>query len=269
MRRLLPGVAVIAALVTSLGLGTAALAADMAPAYMPLKAPPPPIWTWTGFYIGGNAGYSWGKANWTYGDPSFTGTNSGSQSLDGFIGGLQIGYNWQLNPTWVLGLEADLQGSAEKGSNSFSDPYFCDVCAATADTAYVNGSVSSDIRWFGTARGRLGWLLNPTLMLYGTGGLAYGGISTSGAFSDTFPGCSPSICNWGFGQTTTRLGWTVGGGIEGAIANSSNWTWKIEYLYVDFGTLSGSSFGADPLAYSWSTHVTDNILRVGVNYIFH
>jgi outer membrane immunogenic protein len=230
--------------------------------------PPPPIYSWTGFYLGGNVGYSWGTASWVYSDPSFTGTNSGSQKLDGFIGGAQIGYNWQANQTLVLGLEADIQGSAEKGSSSFSDPY-CDDCDFPVPTGYVNGSVSSNIRWFGTLRGRLGVLVNPTLLLYGTGGLAYGGISTSGSFFDTFPGCSPAICNWAFNQSTTKVGPTVGGGVEGAISNSSNWTWKAEYLYINFGTLSGSSFGSDPLSYSWSTKVTDNIVRVGLNYNFH
>lgn len=100
-----------------------------------------------------------------------------------------------------MGLEADFQGSAEKGSNSFSDPYVVTV----VDPA-VNGSVSSDIRWFGTVRGRLGVLVNPTILLYGTGGLAYGGISTSGFSVDTFPGCSPAICTWAFNQTATKVG---------------------------------------------------------------
>jgi outer membrane immunogenic protein len=263
MRRSLRGAAVISALAGMLGLGSAALAADI-----PLKAPPPPVWSWTGFYIGGNVGYSWGSANWSYSDPSFTGTNTGSQKLDGFIGGLQIGYNWQLNPMWVLGVEADIQGSGEKGSSSFSDPYFCDFCGGGSEQA-VDGTVSSAIRWFGTARARAGVLVSPTMLLYGTGGLAYGGINTSGSFFDTAPGCTPAICNWAFSQTATKLGWTVGGGVEGAIANSRNWTWKVEYLYLNFGSLSGSSFGADPLAYSWSTSVTDNVVRVGVNYLFH
>jgi len=252
--------------VGTFSLSPAALAADI----IPLKAPPPPIWTWTGFYIGGNVGYSWGKANWVYDNPSGTGTNSGSEKLDGFIGGLQVGYNWQLNQTWVLGLEADIQGSAEKGSSGFSDPYFCDSCLGGAEEA-VNGAVGSDIRWFGTVRGRAGVLINPTVLLYGTGGLAYGGISASGSFMDTAPApiCTPAACNWGFNQTTIKIGWTVGGGVEGAIADSRNWTWKVEYLYVNYGTLSGNGFSTDVGPYSWSTNVTDNVLRVGVNYIFH
>jgi outer membrane immunogenic protein len=267
MKKTLIGIAAIVALI-----GTPALAADMA-----LKAPPPVVapYSWTGFYVGGNIGYSWGSGRWVYSDPfafppPFAAISSGTERLDGVIGGGQIGYNWQANQTWVLGIEADIQGSGEKGSSSFSDPYFCDACAnGLGAMEAVNGTLNSNIRWFGTVRGRLGVLVNPTLLLYGTGGLAYGGISTSGSFFDTFPGCSPAICTWAFNQTATKTGWTAGGGVEGAIANSRNWTWKIEYLYIDFGTLSGSSFGLDPLTYSWSTHVTDNILRVGVNYNFH
>ena len=265
MKRITISVLAFSALLIAAPLSNAS-AADLTFKAPPL--PPPPVCTWCGFYIGANAGYSWGNARWTYSDPSFSGTNSGSEKLDGFIGGVQIGYNWQANKTWVLGLEADIQGSAEKGNNSFSDPYTYEI--VTIDpTAFVNGNVSSDIRWFGTVRGRLGMLVNPDLLLYGTGGLAYGGISTSGSFFDTFPGCSPAICNWAFSQTRTMIGWTVGGGVEGAIANSANWTWKIEYLFINFGTLSGTGFATDPGAYSWSTNVTDNILRVGVNYRFH
>jgi outer membrane immunogenic protein len=263
MSRSFRGVALVAALVGTFSFGSAALAADI-----PLKAPPLPIWTWTGFYIGGNVGYSWGNANWIYSNPAGTGTNAGSQKLDGLIGGLQIGYNWQVNRTFVLGLEADIQGSAEKGSSVFSDPYFCDSCGGGSEQA-VYGGINSDIRWFGTVRGRAGFLLNPTLLLYGTGGLAYGGISTGGTFTDTgIASCTP-FCNWAFSQSATRLGWTAGGGIEGAIANSSSWTWKVEYLYVNFGTLSGSGFSGDVGPYSWSTTVTDNIARVGINYLFH
>ena len=125
---------------------------------------------------------------------------------------------------------------------------------------------SADIRWFGTLRGRVGALITPTILLYGTGGLAYGGISDSGSVTVTLNGGSTG---WSFGDSTTKVGWTAGAGVEGAIPNTSDWTWKVEYLYIDFGTLSGNGLnsGGDP--YSWSTKVTDNIVRVGLNYRFH
>lgn len=251
-------------------LSAVAAAAPADAADMPLKAPPP-VYSWSGFYLGGNVGYSWGTGRWTYSDPGFGSglapVTSGSDRLDGIIGGGQIGYNWQVNQTWVWGVEADFQGTGEKGTRGFSDPYFCDVCVPTV--AYVDGDVSSDIRWFGTVRGRAGVLVNPTLLFYGTGGLAYGGIRASGSFFDTFPGCSPAICNWSFSQTTIKLGWTAGAGVEGTISNMANWTWKVEYLYIDFGNVSGNSSAIDPGYYSWSTHLTDNIVRVGLNYHFH
>jgi outer membrane immunogenic protein len=132
----------------------------------------------------------------------------------------------------------------------------------------VNGAVtltnSADIQWFGTVRGRVGALVNPTTFVYGTGGLAYGGISASGTFSNSLASRSAS-----FGDSTTEVGWTLGVGVEGAIPNTSNWTWKLEYLYIDFGTISGNGVTPFGEPYSWSMRVTDNILRVGFNYRFY
>jgi outer membrane immunogenic protein len=257
-----------------------ASAADLA-----LKAPPPaPVYSWTGFYIGANVGYSWGKATSLYNDPNFGNSGLGppslnplSQKLDGVIGGGQIGYNWQVDKSWVVGLEADIQGSGERGSAYFSDPYSvgvaCDVFCST-----VSGTMKVALDWFGTARARVGVLVNPTTMLYGTGGLAFGGINASGTITDACftgrpPTCTPA--SWGFSNTTIKAGWTAGAGIEGAIPNTTNWTWKLEYLYLNLGSVSGSGLeagvGGDfgPLPYTWNSRVTDNILRVGVNYNFH
>jgi outer membrane immunogenic protein len=190
---------------------------------------------------------------------------SQSQNIDGLIGGVQIGYNWQANNTWVFGLKADFQGSAEKGSSSLSDPYI-----ATPGDPFINQTVDAKILWFGTVRGRVGVLVTPTLLVYGTGGLAYGRISVSGTETDTFPLCPPSICVWTYGNSATKFGWTAGAGIEGAIPNTRDWTWKLEYLYIDFGSVSGTGSDVDfSSTYSWSTKVTDNILRVGLNYRFH
>ena len=179
----------------------AASAADLA-----LKAPPPaPVYSWTGFYIGANVGYSWGKAKSVLLRPQlwcFQGRhavpssfNPLSQKLDGVIGGGQVGYNWQVDPSWVLGLEADIQGSGERGSAGFSDPYGvgidCDIVCSN-----VGGTMKVAIDWFGTVRGRVGFLVTPTTLLYGTGGLAFGGINASGTITDACFRVPPDLYRW-------------------------------------------------------------------------
>ena len=257
------------AVVTVVAFASIASAADMpvkAPIY---KAPAAMPYSWTGFYVGGNIGYSWGNGDASYSDPGLVSIGlppslSGSQKINGVIGGGQVGFNWQANNTWVFGIEADFQGSGEKGS--FNNSY-ADGLDATGATTQILGE--SKILWFGTVRGRVGVLVNPTLLLYGTGGLAYGKISTSGSVSDPSCGTGPT-CSWSFGNSATNVGWTIGAGVEGAIQNTRDWTWKVEYLYIDLGSVSGTGHESDfGTTYSWSTKVADNILRVGVNYRFH
>jgi len=251
-----------------------AMAADMA-----VKAPPlVPVYNWTGWYLGGNLGYSWGSGDSAYNQstgPALPPISfAGSQNLDGVFGGPQIGYNWQINNTWVTGLETDFQWSGERGSKSFSDPYATD-CEGVACS--LSGTVSSKISWFGTARGRLGVLATPTLWLYGTGGLAYGRVNTSGTITNVnSPYSFPPSGIWSFGNSDTKVGWTAGAGVEGAIPNTTGWTWKVEYLYIDLGSVSGSGLAPCPLGcapppgppFSWSTKFTDNLVRLGVNYTF-
>jgi opacity protein-like surface antigen len=189
MRKLLITAAAFATL-----LGTPALAADM-----PLKAPPPPppIVSWTGFYVGGNVGYSWGDPRtdaagsgtaptFNFGPPlsfpfPFAFTDSNAARLKGAIGGGQIGYNYQVAPRWLLGLEADFQGSGERGSNSLVDQISAPLCfsasspppTCVATTPSTTGAVTgyeAKIGWFGTVRGRAGFLLTDQILVYGTGG---------------------------------------------------------------------------------------------------
>jgi outer membrane immunogenic protein len=248
------------------------VAASPAVAQPPLPAP---VYNWTGWYVGGNIGYSWGNGQVTYNEPAFTNFGSslptslsGPRNLDGVIGGPQIGYNWQFNSTWVAGIETDFQWSGESASRSFNKPYTysCDteggVCPAT-----LSGTLGSSIEWFGTARLRLGWLANPATLFYATGGLAYGRVTAFGSFSDT--GCTPT-CAWSFRDSSVNWGWTVGGGIEAVVPGTINWTWKVEYLYIDLGSLSGSGFDTDfGGPYTWNAKFTDNIVRFGLNYAFH
>jgi len=260
---------------------SAASAADM-----PLKAPPPPpapVYSWTGAYVGGNIGYSWG---YTSGDLNVTTVSPfplglptsfpGLTHPDGVIGGGQIGYNWQANQTWVLGLEADIQGSHERASTNITDPFnfFYAVGAAGLPATVNQTDREANIQWFGTVRGRVGVLATPTLLLYATGGLAYGRISTSDNFAVNVSGfVPPTVFSATFGNSAINVGWTVGAGLEGMFPNTTNWTWKAEYLYIDFGSISGSGGGTLPVpfgtySFGWSTRVTDNIVRVGLDYHF-
>ena len=246
-----------------------ALAADL-----PVKAPVAPVvapYSWTGCYAGANAGYSWGRAKGNLNTPDINSLGGGGLGLptswplslhpDGFIGGGQIGCNWQLNNSWVVGLETDFQGSAEKAGRAFSDPF-----VDGEGTGVLNQSMQARIQWFGTARARAGFLVTPTIMLYGTGGLAYGKTSFTDYISiSSTTGISGVTA---ISSSKTRVGWTAGAGVEGALLNWNNWTWKVEYLYVDLGSRSGAGF--DPLIgnYSWNAKFTDNIARVGLNYKF-
>jgi outer membrane immunogenic protein len=224
------GLALFASL---LALGTAA-AADL-PAKMYTKAPAmaaPPPFSWTGFYVGGNVGYSWGRQDITVG-----GVSAGTVKVNGVIGGGQLGYNWQVNQI-VLGLEADIQASGQKGDGTIS-PF----AALNVTTTYRD-----KLDWFGTLRGRLGYAADHWLP-YVTAGWAFGHGNISG--SSTAP--------VSFSGSKNYSGWTVGGGLEWAFRN--NWSAKLEYLYIDFGDGPTTPVIA-------TGRLTDNILRVGVNYHF-
>jgi outer membrane immunogenic protein len=289
---------VLSTAAASLGLTTIASAADLplpertytkAPAYVA------PVYDWTGFYIGGNVGYGWGRSNSTLAlsDPGTGSTLNSAASkfnMDGVIGGGQIGYNWQ-SGRWVFGLETDFQGANQKGGmsalcagGSLAVPNSACATGGVDDARNVTpafpvaSNLSESLDWFGTVRGRIGPTVTPTVLAYVTGGLAYGDVRTSSTVSGSnvvgANGGTTTVTPFAnaFSQSTVKTGWTVGVGLEGVI--SGNWTAKIEYLYIDLGTVSGS-FGTSLTApsgalatSSYSSHITDNILRVGVNYRF-
>jgi outer membrane immunogenic protein len=264
---------------TSFAIASAAGAADMA-----LKAPPPPVDTgWTGGYLGLDGGYSWGRSstNVTFFN-SATGVpivpppgsiTSSRFNLNGGVFGGQIGYNWQSGNV-VFGLETDLQWSGERGSANY-------LCAATATgggclpgltflpagATGVSLALSEGIQWFGTFRGRVGVTATPGVLLYVTGGGAYGEIKESGVLSGFTPGGVATTL--AFSNSTTKGGWTLGGGLEGRFG-SSRWTGKIEYLYVDYGNVNATANSLlAGVGANIASRVTDNILRVGVNYHFN
>ena len=170
-----------------------------------------PGYDWSGFYIGGNVGYSWGRERT---DGTLTGTQNvsvfrtagpnlissvttplatqslvGRADMNGVIGGGQIGYNWQ-SSKWLFGLEADFQGSDERATADI-----CTVAGCPLGSSVLTANYKLD--WFGTARGRVGFLATDRVLLYATGGLAYGHFAAN----------APLVpLSWG----STRAGWTVG-----------------------------------------------------------
>jgi outer membrane immunogenic protein len=220
------------------------------------------IATWSGLYIGGNAGYgSGGRTDFSF-LPSPVAFAVDNTSLDtkpkGAIWGAQIGYNWQMG-SLVTGLEADIQGADIKGSASRSPIVF------NEGTLPIPGSfLSSDqkLSWFGTVRGRLGATVVPDLLLYGTAGLAYGEIKGS---ANTF---FTATNNYPAKGSETRVGWTAGAGAEWMFAR--HWSAKVEYLYVDLGSASAIGLSAvhPALSASSSWKTQENIVRAGVNYHF-
>jgi outer membrane immunogenic protein len=254
----------------TIGLTQFASAADL-PVKAPIYKAPPAVVAplWTGFYAGLNVGYSWGRSDsdgtvTNAATGAFIGAGSDTLNLDGIIGGGQIGYNYQIT-NWVLGIEADIQGSGQKGSLSV-------VCPGCGDGgADITGAFDQKLTWFGTVRGRLGVTVTPTILAYATGGLAYGEVTTDGTI--TGPTVQTPNGTATFSSSETKAGWVVGGGVEGII--SRNWTTKIEYLYMDLGTVSGGPFATsilgpirNPIAFSFNSSITDNIVRVGLNYKF-
>ncbi|MCK1577689.1 porin family protein [Bradyrhizobium sp. 183] len=265
---------------------TGALAADLA-ARPYVKAPVmvDPVWSWTGFYVGASGGYSWGRSRT---DVSYFNSATGaaiappvgsitnaSFDMNGGIAGGQAGYNWQ-SANWVYGIEGDLQWSGEKGSAGFN-------CAPTgpAGGACLPGltflpagaaagtslTIDQHLQWFGTVRGRVGILATPKVLFYGTGGLAFGEIKTTGTMSGFTP-AGVAVGSVG-SNSTTRAGWTAGVGVEGKL--TQNWSAKLEYLYMDLRRFGSGPFTLAPLS-AISTNVssrfTDHILRAGINYQF-
>lgn len=272
------------ALTMSVGFAQAADMPVKAPVY---KAPDTvPYDPWTGFYVGGNVGYSWGKADttagvapFTQGTPIFFEVPGGASSIStkpvGVIGGGQVGYNWQFSPGWLAGLEADLQGSGEKASGSgvFSGSTMDGPDCSDPICTYTNTTdITAKLNWFGTARGRVGALWN-NMLFYGTGGLAFGEVSVSGTntFSITNNGTTVNYST-PFSYSKTKTGWTAGAGIEGLLG-VRNWTWRVEYLHIDLGSIGAGSFGTGSSGTTPSVTLstgkfTDDIVRIGLNYHF-
>jgi opacity protein-like surface antigen/outer membrane protease len=176
---------------------------------------------------------------------------------EGFLGGVQLGYNWRIG-SGLVGIETDISGADIAGANSITDSV----------AGFVNTTVERRVEWLGTLRARAGFLATPNLLLYATGGLAYGGTQLSGAVNNLAVGCA-DICSKAT-SSGTHVGWTIGGGYEYAF--TSNMTWKTEYQYVDLGSQSVVVFDSPPaistFAYRARSDFDLHTLRTGINFKF-
>jgi outer membrane immunogenic protein len=230
-----------------------ALAADLGtrpPAYKASALMP--VFSWTGWYIGGNIGYGWGESTspdvtsnlFTFAPGTFP-----SLSPKGFIGGGQIGYNWQINPSWVIGLEADFQGADIKASGSN---------LVTNGLIVTNASLSEKLDFLGTGRVRLGYAAGNWLF-YGSGGVAYGNVKSTINFLDgIFAGS----------RSETRVGWAAGGGVNYAL--TPNWIVGVDYLHYDLGHTSVTAVDnvVGLFSVTASQNVAGDIVRGVINYKF-
>jgi outer membrane immunogenic protein len=218
-------IAVLAAFSTLLSTG--AFAAD-------IVSPAPevtPVFSWTGAYVGLNAGFGGGKFKHELpvGGPA----PSFNASSNGFVGGVQVGYNYQIDQ-WVVGAEADFQGASIKGET---------------DLGFAFGpKLGTKLDWYGTVRARAGVLATDRLLVYATGGLAYGHTKTY---------MEDSV--FGISESKTKAGWTVGAGVEYAVTD--HLSLKTEYAYTDLGK-------AQVLYDMFDRKVNFHSVKFGINYKF-
>ena len=237
-----------------------------------VKAPILPAgYDWTGFYVGANGGASLGRAETALTFPGFPAV-SGKNNLNGMLAGGQAGYNWQVNPKWVFGVEGDLQWARQSGELDIADGPFCVTPVTTNFPVSTCNAASAGLQqrltWFGTGRARLGALATPEWMFYATGGFAFGEFqnNVTVASATTVNGIVTTGAAAAGSANNDRLGWTIGAGTEFVLHGA--WTGKFEYLYVDYGTFSNTYTLAGAPVLTTSTHMIDNVLRFGLNYRF-
>jgi outer membrane immunogenic protein len=292
---------------------SSALAADLPSKKDPIDVPTPPK-NWTGFYAGLNAGATWGNSNSiqfssipTYSNPAlptapyqaaiasiFGTTRLPTTTSASFLAGGQLGYNHQISTNIVIGIETDIQGVAgqEDQSSNYYGAITYNTRAASSGlqiptSLYTTASASKSLDYLGTFRGRIGFLATPDLLMYGTGGFAYGRVNlNSFAWQEVSSASTDEIGPGKSRYTGTNIGWTAGGGLEWMLAQ--NWSVKFEYLYYNLGsinlyggqmiriwnghsTVAGISAGDfSHITNSWShTNFNGNIVRAGVNYHFN
>lgn len=251
------------------GLGQAAYAADLPPPL--LKAPPVvvPETTWTGAYVGASLGGRWADAGWTTTgiagvgvgaspDPS---TAFGSFNAATLRAGVFYGYNWQFGASWVIGVESDLAwGNSRKTITGIPGTYgttFGGIAASALDSTQVREGFDA------SSRVRAGYLVTPSVLVYATAGMATQSISTTATCSFAGPQCTANRVQT---DSWTKVGWTVGGGVEARLWGS--WLGRAEYRYADYGTIANTLFPNTVDSVSYDLRVRTHTGLVGLAYKF-
>jgi outer membrane immunogenic protein len=233
--------------------GQLACAADL-----PMKAPPPApvplVYNWNGFYVGGHIGYGWSNIDSTTTN-LFTGDVDPTISHDrnGIFGGGQVGYNYMVNPNFLIGVEGDIDAADIKGTSS--------NCLDATHCASSDGKND----WFATLRGRIGYVQNNWL-IFATGGAAWV-HDTNTRTIVVAPPATAVLIGQSASASGTELGWTAGGGVEYGFL--PRWSANLEYRYMQVNT-SRDYFYSLPQG---ARHIdgTDHIhtVRFGVSYHFN
>jgi outer membrane immunogenic protein len=228
------------------------------------KAPsPPPGYDWTGFYVGGNVGYSIGRSRTTSNiaranDPDLNFLlGIFTLSPAGAAAGFQAGYNRQIG-AWVIGVEADWQWSGQKDS-------ICYLLCVTSPGNPFSLTLEQRMKWFGTARGRVGYAWDRSLW-YLTAGAVWAKIDHDFTFFQPAPQMTEAAS-----ASRTKAGWVIGGGVETGLA--AGWTAKLEYLFMNFGNVTNDFTtpglaAADGISFPTSSDIRNHAVRLGVNYRF-
>jgi outer membrane immunogenic protein len=220
---------------------SAASAADMAVKALP-PAPAAVGYDWSGLYVGGSLGGRWSKTDWTstclescfplYFTTRLPNDNPANFDSSTVRVGAYAGYNWQLARSWVGGLEADIAwGDSNHTQIGIPGVYNSNPLGTRNDPSSVKET------WDGSLRARLGFLVTPTVLLYGTGGISWQEVKLNATCFSTSNWC---VADRNETFSTLKTGWTVGGGLEGVI--SGNWLGRAEYRYADYGRINHDFF---------------------------
>jgi outer membrane immunogenic protein len=239
---------------------------------------------WTGWYVGANAGYAWGKSDFASNfyctgqqskcpwasafEAIFSAGTSGSRSDTGFTGGMQTGYNWQ-DGQLLYGVETDFGAFDLNPTLTTTAPF------TNSGRLIYSTRAETSADWFWTLRGRVGWTVVPDWLIYATGGLAVTELKIANSYQDNASASLPGSPDFAGASRSKNIkaGFTVGGGVEAALDQS--WSVRAEYLYVDFGSADttlttnarpGGGGGSTPHAMTTSGDLSASVARIGINY---